>query len=97
GQLRGAHRDDGLFAALEHPHSDVVKSALVELSRDMSPRTLARVGLCLDHPSYEVRRFGAELLGSQDDPIAHALVRARLDRETDPVVRDALTQALAFA
>jgi HEAT repeat protein len=97
GQLRGAHRDDGLFAALEHPHSDVVKSALVELSRDMSARTLARVGLCLDHPSYEVRRFGAELLGSQDDPSAHALVRARLDRETDPVVRDALTQALAFA
>jgi HEAT repeat protein len=96
-QLRGEQRDDGLFAALEHAHSDVVKTALVELSRDMSARTLARVGLCLDHPSYEVRRFASELLVSHDDADAHALVRARLDRETDPVMREALTLALALA
>ena len=66
-----------LFVALEHPDPDVVKSALVELSRDVSPRTVARIGLCLDHPSYEVRRFAAELLGGADDDAAHALVRAR--------------------
>jgi HEAT repeat protein len=94
GQLRGARRDDGLFIALEHPDPDVVKSALVELSHDMSPRTLARVGACLDCASYEIRRFAAELLGGADDPAADALIRARLDRETDPVVREALSLAL---
>jgi HEAT repeat protein len=94
GQLRGARRDDGLFIALEHPDPDVVKSALVELSRDMSPRTIARVGTCLDCASYEIRRFAAELLGSSDDPAAELLIRARLDRESDPVVREALNLAL---
>ena len=95
GQLRGARRDEGLFVALEHADADVVKSALVELARDMSERSRARIGLCLDHPAYEVRRFAAELLGSEDDPVAAALMRARLDRETDPVVREALHLALA--
>ena len=71
-----------------------MKSALVELARDMSPRTLARLGVCLDHASYEVRRFAAELLGGVEDEGAQALVRDRLDRETDPVVREALTFAL---
>ena len=94
GQLRGERRDDGLFVALEHPDVHVVKSALVELSRDMSPRILARVALCLDHAAYEVRRFAAELLGGLNDPAAHAFVRARLARETDPGVREALTSAL---
>ena len=94
GQLRGARRDDGLFIALEHPDPSVVKSALVELSREMSPRVLARVGLCLDCDSYEVRRFAAELLAGADDAKTHALIRARLDRETDPVVREALALAL---
>lgn len=94
GQQRGARREQGLFLALDHRDPDVVKSALVELSRDMSQRTLERVGACLDCASYEVRRFAAELLGATEDPGARALVRARLDREADPVVREALAQAL---
>jgi HEAT repeat protein len=94
GQLRGPRRDDALAIALDHKDPEVVKSALVELARDMSPRTLARLGVCLDHASYEVRRFAAELLGTVDDEGALALVRDRLDRETDPVVREALTFAL---
>jgi HEAT repeat protein len=94
GQLRGPRRDDALSIALDHKDPDVVKSALVELARDMSPRTLARLGVCLDHASYEVRRFAAELLGGVEDEGAQALVRDRLDRETDPVVREALTFAL---
>lgn len=97
GQLRGVRRDHELFPALDHPHPDVVKSALVELSRDMSPETLAQVGRCLDHPSYEVRRFAADLLVSQKGGEAHALVRARMDREPDPVIREALGLALALA
>ena len=97
GQLHGSRRDDELFPALEHPHPDVVKSALVVLSRDMSREALAHVGRCLDHPSYEVRRFAADLLVSQADGAAHALVRARMDREPDPAIREALAVALAVA
>jgi HEAT repeat protein len=95
GQLRGPRRDDGLFLGLDHPDQGVVKSALMELSRDMSPRILARIGHCLDSSSYEVRRFAAELLAGSDDPMTHALIRSRLDREADPVVREALALALA--
>ena len=56
---------------------------------------MKHIGYCLDHASYEVRRFAAEHLAEVRDPTAHALIRSRLDRETDPVVRQALTLALS--
>jgi HEAT repeat protein len=95
GQLRGGRRDEGLFLALDHSDPGVVKSAMVELSRDMSSAVVARLGLCLDNASYEVRRFAAELLADVDGRLTHALLRGRLDRESDPVVREALTLALS--
>ena len=94
GRRTGSRRDEGLQVALDHRDPGVVKSALVELSRHISPKILARIGQCLDSPSYEVRRFAAELLADADDAATHTLIRSRLDRETDPVVRDALTLAL---
>ena len=51
--------------------------------------------MSLDHASWEVRRLVAELLGQDASPPARALLRARLDRETDPVVREAIAEGLA--
>jgi HEAT repeat protein len=94
GPLHGARREDVLLAAMEHRDAEVVKLALSEVHRSQSARSLARLGLCLDHESWEVRRLAAELLGEQRDAPAQALLRGRLERETDPGVRESIVSAL---
>jgi HEAT repeat protein len=96
GQLREARRNDGLFLALEHPEPGVVKAALVEIARDADERALVRIGGCLDHESFEVRRLAAQLLGAEGSPLAHMRLRACLERENDPLVRDAIAEALSI-
>jgi HEAT repeat protein len=91
----GPRRKDAIFEALDHPDVDVVKSALAEIALDLDARSLARLGLCLDHISWEVRRLAAELLGSDGSPSAQALLRARYEREKDPVVREAIAEAVS--
>ncbi|WP_394843364.1 HEAT repeat domain-containing protein [Pendulispora brunnea] len=92
----GPLRDDVLFDALDHPDPEVVKLALAELSRAPDARALARLGTCLDHASWEVRRLASELLGHTKAPAAKELLRARLEREKEPIVRGALTLALSL-
>lgn len=87
--------EDGLMRALDHASEEVVKLALSELGRAPSARALERVGLCLDHASWEVRRLAAEVLGAEGSDDALALLRARLEREGDTSVRDAIMQSLA--
>jgi HEAT repeat protein len=94
GPLDGLRREDVLLAALEHQDAEVVKLALSELHRTTDARSLARLGLCLDHESWEVRRLAAELLGAQRTLPAQALLRARLERESDGSVREALVSSL---
>jgi HEAT repeat protein len=89
-------REDALFDALGHPDSEVVKLALSSLATNLDARALARLGMSLDHESWEVRRLASELLGQSKSPSAQALLRARLEREKEPVVRDALTNALSL-
>jgi HEAT repeat protein len=96
GQLREARRNDGLFLALEHPEPEVIKAALVEISRHADERALEKIGQCLDHESLEVRRLAARLLGAEGSTFAHTRLRAGLERESDPVVRDAITSALSI-
>ena len=91
----GPRRKDALFEALEHPDIEVVKMALSEIALDLDARALARLGLCLDHPSWEVRRLTAELLGSDGSAPAQALLKARYEREKDPVVREAIAEAVS--
>jgi HEAT repeat protein len=109
GALSGAARDDALFVALEHQDTEVVKLALSELgrpspeSRDragaaggaIDARSLTRIGLALDHAARDVRRLAAELLGQDGSASAHALLRARLEREKDVAVRVAIATALS--
>ena len=96
GSLR-AHpaRADALFAALDHADPGVVKLALLEIDRDEDPRSQRRVGAALDHEARDVRKLAADLLGQDGSPVSHALLRARLEREKDPLVRDALAAAIA--
>jgi HEAT repeat protein len=96
GSHTGPARDDALYAALEHHDPEVVKLALSELSRAPDARSLARLGTCLDHVSWEVRKVASELLGQAKSGAAQELLRARLEREKEPIVREALTGALSL-
>ena len=92
--IAGSKRDDVILFALEHHDEEVVRVALSCLVPPLDPRTIARLGLCLDHASWEVRRSAAELLGQDGSAAAEALLHARYERETDASVRDALLDAM---
>ena len=105
GQLRSSRREghvsphtalaceDALFAALDHPDEEVVKLGLSLIGAQPGARALARLGLCLDHTSSEVRSLAAELLGQDSSTGARALLRARYEREKDQMVRAAIASA----
>jgi HEAT repeat protein len=88
--------EDALFIALDHSEDDVVKAALSMVGARPGARALARLGLCLDHSSWEVRRLAAELLGQAKSPSAEGLLRARYERESDPIVREAIASAVSL-
>jgi HEAT repeat protein len=81
--------------ALDHPNQEVVKLALSFVGTHSGARALARLGLCLDHSSWEIRRLAAECLGQVRTPASHALLRARYERERDPLVREAIALAVS--
>jgi HEAT repeat protein len=86
--------EDALIQALDHDDIEVVKLALSLLGAQPGARALARLGLCLDHPSWDVRRMAAELLGQSQASGSQALLMARYEREKDPVVRNAIAMAV---
>jgi HEAT repeat protein len=88
--------EDALFAALDHPDEEVVKLSLSLVGAQPGARALARLGLCLDHASSEVRCVAAELLGQDSSTGARALLRARYEREKDQIVRAAITTAASM-
>jgi len=91
----GERAESGLARALDHTSDEVVKLALSELGRAPSPSALKRIGQSLDHASWEVRRVAAEVLGAEGSEDALALLRARLERESDATVREAIMMSLA--
>ncbi|MGO9838062.1 MAG: HEAT repeat domain-containing protein [Polyangiaceae bacterium] len=88
--------EDALFEALDHADPEVVKLALSLVGAEPGARALARLGLCLEHASWEVRRLAAELLGQDRRAGAQGLLRARYERERDPVVRAAIGSAVSL-
>jgi HEAT repeat protein len=88
--------DDALLDALDHPDPEVVTLALSLLGGQPSFRAAARIGLCLDHPSWEVRRLAAEILSQDRSAASQEFLRARYERETDPTVRDAIAAAVSI-
>lgn len=95
GVIGGTRADEGLARALAHASDEVVKLALSELGRSPTRAALARIGRALDHASWEVRRLAAEVLGAEGSDEAMAFLRARLERETDASVREAIMLAIA--
>ncbi|MGA3121803.1 MAG: HEAT repeat domain-containing protein [Polyangiaceae bacterium] len=89
-------REQVLFAALDHPDTEVVKLALSLVGSRPGAQALVRLGLCLDHPSPEIRRHAAELLAQDKGTVSQGLLRVRYEREQDPSVREAIALAVSL-
>ena len=94
GALSEPCQVDALIDALDHVDEEVVKAALGALGAYRLPYVAVRVGACMDHPSWSVRRLAADLLGRIGGDPAAALLRARLSTEEEPLVREAIQRAL---
>jgi HEAT repeat protein len=94
GSLNEPGQVDALIDALDHVDEEVVKAALGALRPFRLPRVAGRVGVCVDHPSWSVRRLAADLLGHIGGEMTAALLRAKLSTEEEPLVREAIQRAL---
>jgi HEAT repeat protein len=104
GRVDLAARVDALLGAADHPDHEVVKLALGEIAKLDDERAFAALASAVEHASVLVRRCAAELLGQTDlregqapgkASEADVVLRARLHRERDLEVRQAIMQALA--
>ena len=90
----GVRRLDALLPGLEHPSAEVVKATLRAIAGEREPRVLIHVGRFLDHEAWDIRRQAADVLGRLGGEAEIQLLRAKLDTEREPLVRDALERAL---
>lgn len=93
GQSTANGREQALSGALTHNDPQVVCLALSELVRLHGDRSREALAWAIEHPSGEVRQHAAELLGQEGSEEARTLIRARLVREDDPLVKEALLLA----
>lgn len=84
-----------LEPALLHSDSEVVKAALRALSEWQDPAAIEALSGALSHPAWDVRQLSAELIGELGDPKALPVLATQLERETDDLVRLALSDAFA--
>lgn len=90
----GEARAEALLVALGHADREIVKVALAALARSEGEEATTGLATCLVHEAPEVRRLAADLLGQVGGGEARSLLRARLDREGDAGVREAITRSL---
>ena len=89
-------REAALTEALAHEDPEVVKAAMNALARTPTVESFVRLAQSLEHPSWEVRRLASELLAHVHEAKVVAMLRKRLEREKEPVVREALNAALSL-
>ncbi|MFW6051204.1 MAG: HEAT repeat domain-containing protein [Myxococcota bacterium] len=85
---------DLLVEALGHADGEVVKQALKAIRETEGDRASAHLAAGLSHAGWDVRALAARLLGEVGTDEAIAAVRERQRHETDPMVRQALQEAL---
>ncbi len=86
--------DDLLVEALGQTDEELVKEALRAIAQSSTVRRAARVALGLEHSAWDVRQLAAQLLGPLGGEGTREALEARLAREGDASVRDAIEEAL---
>jgi HEAT repeat protein len=92
--IPGIRHVDELIDGLSHNSPEVVKAALGVLAGLNDARVATHVGACLDHDEWDVRRLAADLLGRLGGEANVNLLRAKMQVETEPLVKDAIARAL---
>ncbi len=100
GEIGEPADDARLIAALDEPDAEIVKAAARGLGFRRSAMSAARAREALDRAltdrRWDVRRAAALALGDHG-PAAHPLLYARRTIERDPLVLEALEQAMSAA
>jgi HEAT repeat protein len=94
GRSRDSRRIEPLLDAAESSDIELAKAALLALDGVRDPRVRSRLGAALDHGAWHMRRLAADSLGRFGGGPAVELLRARLGREHEPLVREAIERAL---
>jgi HEAT repeat protein len=94
GSVAFEGRIEALMSATDHEDVEVVKLALAQLASAKNDHALAALAGAIEHRADAVRKYAAELLGSQGGE-GETILRARLDRERSPEVRRAIMEALS--
>ncbi len=94
GRSSSSSKVDTLVAAVSHAHSEVVKAALLALEGVRQARVRDCFGRSLSHSEWDVRRLAADCLGRFGGEIAAELLRDRLTREPEEIVKEAIGRAL---
>lgn len=81
--------------ALLHADPEVVKAALRALSEWRDPAALEALTGALCHGAWDVRQLSAELIGELGDARAKEALTKQLERESDDLVRLALSDAFS--
>ena len=95
GRIRDRASIEALISVGEDVHVEVTKAVLLALDRIADSRAFARVGRALDHDAWDVRRVAADCLGRFGGHAAADLLRARLAIEKEPIVAEAIVEAIA--
>lgn len=94
GQIKAPAQLDALLDGLRHPNSEVVKASLQQLAEVRTATVSIELARCLDHGAWDVRRLAADLLGALGGEGVTVVLRRRLGREQEPLVREAIQRAL---
>lgn len=95
GSIADPGLPDLLVETLGHRDEEVVKQALRTLSELGGERAVARIAIGLVHHSWDVRILAARLLGTDGSEVALRALRERIDGESDPMVQQAIAEALS--
>lgn len=95
GSIDFEGRIEALMSATDHEDHEVVKLALAQLATTKDDRALTALAAAIEHHADVVRKYAAELLGSEGGAEGETILRARLDRERSPDVRRAIMEALS--
>jgi HEAT repeat protein len=94
GRLDHPEKLDALLEATAHAHAEVVKAVLLALENETDARALDPIGRALTHEAWDVRRLAADCLGRFGGDQAARLLRDRMPKEQEPLVKEAISRAL---
>lgn len=94
GKLKSMEYAPAILELFESPDNEVVRAAVESLSYWNDKRYFDKLRLLLDHESWEVRNAVVKVISEKSFEGASQILKARLEIEDDPFVREQITKDL---